>query len=602
MSELYQRNLDAATPATRELLAGLAAIQLPPVWKVTPGRRGSPTVQIPRPSGTTWLNSPVNPEVEAEKLAAAIPAWAGGCVLVGMELGYLLNAVHKALHPSRPILAVVPEPSYLKLAMESLDLTAPLASERVCLAIAPSHQEAKPILQEFCRGSRFCHFIIPAAFYLINPELYGKFAATVEYQIHSSDERRPRVILICGDPGSGKTYLGRALNERYSWAWRSADHIGRMIMDVIRSEFQLNDLAVWNALAQGLDIDRLQEHLYRDFARQVRQEERGVSDGWVYKLRRFREPLRAALRDLNTHPSHTLVNIIPPYDEYVAQQRAFNTEHPDRPRVWTERDFYEAQAGQVEEPSAEEMTDLVTLRGQAEVAQFVERIGRWEGTKPFSVSLEPPEPWDAARARVWLTGKQFYQRVKIGNMVVAGDVDSLTKVDLLQLPKDFGGDSLLDIGCNTGGFCFAAKRRGAGRVVGTDVNGEFIMWARRIRDHVERLPNLEFYPMDVMRIGELGQFDYILLLAALHYMPDIKRVFKLIGDACRKALVMDLVMAPNLLDGSVPALEYRKDYKDFVPNLAALKELVAPHFSRLETVGRSVAPDKSLRIIFHAHK
>ena len=46
------------------------------------------------------------------------------------------------------------------------------------------------------------------------------------------------------------------------------------------------------------------------------------------------------------------------------------------------------------------------------------------------------------------------------------------------LPVDLGGASVLDIGCNGGFHSIALKKRGAGRVLGLDVDDRYLQQAR----------------------------------------------------------------------------------------------------------------------------
>ena len=52
------------------------------------------------------------------------------------------------------------------------------------------------------------------------------------------------------------------------------------------------------------------------------------------------------------------------------------------------------------------------------------------------------------------------------------------RYDIMNFPKSFNGETVLDIGCNIGMICFDAKRRGAKRVVGIDYKQETIEVAR----------------------------------------------------------------------------------------------------------------------------
>jgi SAM-dependent methyltransferase len=96
-----------------------------------------------------------------------------------------------------------------------------------------------------------------------------------------------------------------------------------------------------------------------------------------------------------------------------------------------------------------------------------------------------------------------------------GDSDSAGKLSRIGFPRDLNGLSVLDVGCNEGYFCQAARKRGAVRVVGIDKDPAFLDQARARDDHSDYV-NMDF--ADVASLGE--KFDVILLLSALHYASD----------------------------------------------------------------------------------
>ena len=104
---------------------------------------------------------------------------------------------------------------------------------------------------------------------------------------------------------------------------------------------------------------------------------------------------------------------------------------------------------------------------------------------------------------------------------VDGGSDSAAKLAHLRLPKDLDGQSLLDVACNEGFFCQEAWRRGANRVVGIDKNRQFLKRAR------ERDERTEYHHMNWEDVTTLDErFDVILLLSALHYATNPRRLLR----------------------------------------------------------------------------
>lgn len=604
MPDFFTANLDAARKTTRKVLEKLTEIRIPADWNVETGRRGLPTLSVTHPRGKTHLHSLVNPVVEAEKLVATVPYWSNGVVLVGMDLGYILPVLHKVLHRSKSIFVIVQNPAFLKLALQTQDLSEPLSSGRVIFAVNFGGMNMRPLVEEFCARNTYVHTLVHEPLLHIDPEKYSKLAAMAEECAAKADEDRPRVIMVAGLPGSGKTHLGQLLGDHLNYENTSGDRVARQVMEIAREPiFSITNLNAWQSLDQKIDLIKAQRYLYLNFARRVKYKKRAAIDGWMFLLKMFRAPLLIALSEINKLvPSYTLVRLSPPLGDLQRQHESHLEQFPDSGRIEPDQEILDVHEKLYEAPTPEERIDEIVLRGQQFVNEFVDRVRLWEGTVPLSVSRRKSEKWDAVRTRNYLLGKSFYQTTQVGDFRVVGDVDSISKVDLLNLPEDFAGDSLLDIGCNTGHFCFEAKKRGADRVVGIDNTRKYIVWARAVRDHVEMFHDVEFYNMDALEIEKLGRFDYVLLLAALHYMPDVRNIFKVVGNVCKKVFIMDLVMSPSLMEENTPLMEFRLDYKDFVPNMACIRELAAPYFTRLESVGGSVAPDNSRRFIFKAFK
>lgn len=111
------------------------------------------------------------------------------------------------------------------------------------------------------------------------------------------------------------------------------------------------------------------------------------------------------------------------------------------------------------------------------------------------------------------------------------------------LPSPLSGESVLDVGCAEGLFCFGAEQSGASRVVGMDIKEnrfEAAMILKRLRgSNVEfRLQNVE-----VQGIGD--EFDIVLLLNVVHHLRNPFKVIQELACIARKRLVLEF---PSLND------------------------------------------------------
>ncbi|MEI8344787.1 MAG: class I SAM-dependent methyltransferase [Candidatus Omnitrophota bacterium] len=105
---------------------------------------------------------------------------------------------------------------------------------------------------------------------------------------------------------------------------------------------------------------------------------------------------------------------------------------------------------------------------------------------------------------------------------------------LFQL-ENFGGGSFLDVGCGSGIFSIAAKRLGAGSVLGVDISEHSVRTSAG-NAKAMNIPATEirFEQMDVLdgrRFDALGQYDYVYAWGSLHHTGCM---WEAIDAACRR--------------------------------------------------------------------
>jgi len=85
------------------------------------------------------------------------------------------------------------------------------------------------------------------------------------------------------------------------------------------------------------------------------------------------------------------------------------------------------------------------------------------------------------------------------------------------LPADLGGASVLDLGCNAGFYSLEMKKRGAGRVLGVDVDDRYLTQARFAASVLGLEIEIEkrsVYDAD----GIPGQFDYVFFMGVFYHL------------------------------------------------------------------------------------
>ncbi|HWC17616.1 MAG TPA: TIGR04290 family methyltransferase [Terriglobales bacterium] len=84
-------------------------------------------------------------------------------------------------------------------------------------------------------------------------------------------------------------------------------------------------------------------------------------------------------------------------------------------------------------------------------------------------------------------------------------------------PENLDGASVLDIGCNGGFYSIALKQRGAGKVLGVDVDDRYLNQARFAAETLDL--DIEFEKRSVYDVDQIaGEFDYVLFLGVFYHL------------------------------------------------------------------------------------
>ena len=123
------------------------------------------------------------------------------------------------------------------------------------------------------------------------------------------------------------------------------------------------------------------------------------------------------------------------------------------------------------------------------------------------------------------------------------------------IPPDLTGRTVLDIGCNAGFYSIEMKRRGAARVVGIDVDEDYLAQARFAAEVCET--PIEFRQLSVYEVAALGQkFDVVLFMGVLYHL----RHPLLALDLLREHVVGDLLVFQSLMRGTTEIEHLDADY------------------------------------------
>jgi tRNA (mo5U34)-methyltransferase len=123
------------------------------------------------------------------------------------------------------------------------------------------------------------------------------------------------------------------------------------------------------------------------------------------------------------------------------------------------------------------------------------------------------------------------------------------------LPRDLGGKSVLDIGCNGGFYSIEMKRRGAARVLGIDTDERYLAQARFAAEVSGA--QVEFRQLDVYQVAELGErFDVVLFLGVLYHLRHPLLALDLLHRFAVKDLLVFQCMQRGSAEVTTPELDY----------------------------------------------
>ena len=142
------------------------------------------------------------------------------------------------------------------------------------------------------------------------------------------------------------------------------------------------------------------------------------------------------------------------------------------------------------------------------------------------------------------------------------------------IPQDLKGASVLDIGCNGGYYSIQLKRRGAGRVLGIDVDDRYLNQARFAASTLG--VEIEFEKRSVYEVDSLSeQFDYVFFMGVLYHL---RYPLFALDKVITKVAEGGTLVFQTMLRGSSSTKAWEDDYQFWTTNVFSDPDWPAMYF------------------------
>ena len=129
-----------------------------------------------------------------------------------------------------------------------------------------------------------------------------------------------------------------------------------------------------------------------------------------------------------------------------------------------------------------------------------------------------------------------YHRVPLPHGLATPGRDRTETANLI-FSDSVEGKSVLDVGCALGFFCFEAEKRGARRVVGSELKDDRFEHANLLKGVLES--KVEFVGRDLLAADPAETFDIVLALNVIHHLPEPITALKRLSALASERLILE---------------------------------------------------------------
>ena len=146
----------------------------------------------------------------------------------------------------------------------------------------------------------------------------------------------------------------------------------------------------------------------------------------------------------------------------------------------------------------------------------------------------------------WVNAQSWYQSIPLQNgYCTPGKFPTQKRLPWFD-QFDFVGKTVLDIGCNSGQYSLYAKRKGAVKVTGIDVDANRINQAATLSANEE--VDVDFQVMGLDGISDLGVFDITLCIAVVTEVENVIGALRGIRKATGKIAIIEMGLSQSVFN------------------------------------------------------
>ena len=159
----------------------------------------------------------------------------------------------------------------------------------------------------------------------------------------------------------------------------------------------------------------------------------------------------------------------------------------------------------------------------------------------------------------WISKQNWYQTIHLKKgLITQGKLNTDSRIQWFD-EFNFSNKTVLDIGCNSGQYSMYAKKAGASKVTGLDINENRIYQAKMLALNEDI--DVNFHLAGIDQVSSFGKFDIVICIAVVTEVENVLMALRSIRDATNKTAILEMDLANPLIYASSNKDWWKKDSK-----------------------------------------